>query len=45
MTKKLLKNRQQLHKEDFNGLIQCIEENGFVFEYLNEKLDLFQVLI
>ena len=32
-------------KEDFNGLIQRMEENGFVYEYLNEKLDLFQVLI
>jgi threonine dehydratase len=32
-------------KEDFNGLIQRMDENGFVYEYLNEKLDLFQVLI
>ena len=32
-------------KEDFNGLIQRMEDNGFVYEYLNEKLDLFQVLI
>lgn len=32
-------------KEDFNGLVQRMEENGFVFEYLNEQQDLFQVLI
>ncbi len=32
-------------KEDFQGLIQRMEENGFVYEYLNEKPDLFQFLI
>ncbi len=32
-------------KEDFNPLIQRMKENGFVFEYLNEKPDLFQFLI
>ena len=32
-------------KEDYFGLIQRMEENGFVYEYLNEKPDLFQFLI
>ena len=32
-------------KEDFNGLIQRMEENGFIYEYLNEQQDLFQVLV
>lgn len=32
-------------KEDFNGLVQRMEENGFVYEYLNEKEDLFRFLI
>ncbi|SHE79217.1 L-threonine ammonia-lyase [Mariniphaga anaerophila] len=32
-------------KEDFEGLIQRMKENGFVFEYLNEKPDLFQFLV
>jgi len=32
-------------KEDFNGLVQRMEENGFIYEYLNEKPDLFQFLI
>lgn len=32
-------------KEDFNGLKKRMEENGFVYEYLNEKPDLFQFLI
>ncbi len=32
-------------KEDFKGLVQRMEENGFVYEYLNEKPDLFQFLI
>ena len=32
-------------KEDYIGLIQRMEENGFVYEYLNEKPDLFQFLI
>jgi threonine dehydratase len=33
------------NKEDFNGLVQRMEENGFVYEYLNEQQDLFQFLI
>lgn len=32
-------------KEDFNGLVQRMEENGFIYEYLNEKQDLFQFLV
>ncbi len=32
-------------KDDFNGLVKRMEENGFVYEYLNEKPDLFQFLI
>jgi threonine dehydratase len=32
-------------KEDFDGLVQRMKENGFVYEYLNEKPDLFQFLI
>ncbi|QGY47341.1 threonine ammonia-lyase [Maribellus comscasis] len=32
-------------KEDYLGLIQRMEENGFIYEYLNEKQDLFQFLI
>jgi len=32
-------------KEDFQGLVQRMEENGFVYEYLNENPDLFQFLI
>ena len=32
-------------KEDCKGLVQRMEENGFVYEYLNEKADLFQFLI
>lgn len=32
-------------KEDFNGLVQRMNEHEFVFEYLNEKPDLFQFLI
>lgn len=32
-------------KEDSTGLIQRMKENDFVFEYLNEKPDLFQFLI
>lgn len=31
--------------EDFEGLVQRMEENGFVAEYLNERPDLFQYLI
>jgi threonine dehydratase len=33
------------NKEDFNGLVQRMEENGFVYEYLNDRQDLFQFLI
>jgi len=32
-------------KEDFNGLVQRMEENGFIYEYINEKEDLFRLLI
>jgi threonine dehydratase len=32
-------------KEDFDGLINRMQENGFIYEYLNEKPDLFQFLI
>ena len=32
-------------KEDYKGLIQRMEENGFIYEYLNEKMDLFQFLV
>jgi threonine dehydratase len=32
-------------KEDFDGLVQRMKENGFVYEYLNEKPDLFQYLV
>jgi len=32
-------------KEDFKGLVERMEENGFIYEYLNEKPDLFQFLI
>ena len=32
-------------KKDFSGLIQRMKENGFVYEYLNKKPDLFQFLI
>ena len=32
-------------KEDYMGLIQRMEENGFIYEYLNEKPDLFQFLV
>ncbi|MCA1759672.1 MAG: hypothetical protein LC658_07865, partial [Bacteroidales bacterium] len=32
-------------KEDFNGLIERMEENGFVYEYLNNQPTLFQILI
>ncbi|WP_319229093.1 threonine ammonia-lyase [Draconibacterium orientale] len=32
-------------KEDFNGLVKRMDENGFIYEYLNEKADLFQFLI
>ena len=32
-------------KNDFDGLLQRMTDNGFVYEYLNEKPDLFQYLI
>lgn len=32
-------------KDDFTGLVQRLEENGFVFEYINDRPDLFQLLI
>lgn len=32
-------------KEDLQGLIQRMEENGFIYEYLNDNPDLFQFLI
>jgi threonine dehydratase len=32
-------------KDDYNGLVQRLEENGFVFEYINDRPDLFQLLI
>jgi threonine dehydratase len=32
-------------KEDFNGLVERMAENGFVYEYLNNEPTLFQVLI
>ena len=34
-----------LQKQDFNGLVKRMEENGFIYEYLNEKEDLFRLLI
>ncbi len=33
------------NKKDFDGLVRRMNENGFVFEYLNEKPDLFQFLV
>lgn len=33
------------NKDDFNGLLSRMKENGFIYEYLNEKPDLFQFLI
>lgn len=32
-------------KDDFPGLVQRMEENGFLSEYINERPDLFQLLI
>lgn len=32
-------------KDDFQGLVQRMEENGFLSEYINERPDLFQLLI
>lgn len=32
-------------KDDFPGLVQRMEENGFLSEYVNERPDLFQFLI
>lgn len=33
------------NKDDFQGLIERLSQHGFVYEYLNEKPDLFQFLI
>lgn len=33
------------NKDDLKGLIQRMDENGFVYEYLNDNPDLFQYLI
>jgi threonine dehydratase len=32
-------------KDDYAGLLVRMKENGFIFEYLNERPDLFQLLI
>ena len=32
-------------KDDFTGLVKRMTENGFIYEYLNEKPNLFQFLI
>lgn len=32
-------------KNDFQGLLKRLSENGFIYEHLNEKPDLFQYLI
>ena len=32
-------------KEDFNGLVQRMQDNGFVYEYLNNEPSLFQIII
>ncbi|MEN8115333.1 MAG: threonine ammonia-lyase [Bacteroidota bacterium] len=32
-------------KEDYNGIVKRMEENGFIYEYINEKEDLFRLLI
>ncbi len=32
-------------KEDYKGLVQRMQENGFIYEYINEKDDLFRLLI
>ena len=34
-----------LDKDDFPGLVQRMEANGFLAEYVNERPDLFQLLI
>ena len=34
-----------LDKADVEGLLQRMEEHGFVYEYLNDRPDLFQLLI
>ncbi|TKG90485.1 threonine ammonia-lyase [Puteibacter caeruleilacunae] len=33
------------NKDDFDGLVERMVENGFVYTYLNEKPDLFQFLV
>lgn len=32
-------------KDDFQGLIQRLDRHGFIYEYLNDRPDLFQILI
>jgi len=32
-------------KEDYDGLVQRMDENGFISEYINDRPDLFQLLI
>lgn len=32
-------------KEDYNGLVERMAENGFIYEYINDRPDLFQLLI
>jgi len=32
-------------KTDYDGLVERMTENGFVFEYINDRPDLFQLLI
>jgi len=32
-------------KEDYAGLVQRMDENGFISEYINDRPDLFQLLI
>lgn len=32
-------------KEDYKGLVERMAENGFVYEYINDRPDLFQLLI
>ena len=33
------------NKDDFKGLIQRLDKHGFIYEYLNDRPDLFQILI
>ncbi len=32
-------------KNDFDGLLERMEQEGLVYEYINDKPDLFQYLI